>query len=132
MTVNMEINSNVLLEQIYLDILREQEVNKNVKRELEPIINALPKNKGKRLQNILEQYQNNKAKSLVSKMSVDLKQLFINSNDNSFQIADEVTRRIEDIIDVDFNLMTTKEKNSIQPKLNASDKISENIHLNKY
>ena len=124
-------NHNKTLTDIYKRILSEIEITSTLNKDLDLIIESLPEIKRDRLLAFKTAHHYGLIFKLINEIYSELKFLDFDVIIDSDIIRDEAQKRMQDIIDMNYNAMPSSEKSAIDLKLKSLDRISEKLK-NKY
>jgi hypothetical protein len=113
----------------------EKFIYENVIENIQNISNYLETNKKERLLNVAIRINEEHKRILLEKIASKIDNNILDKNFehlNSENLNIKINKRMDEIVDANFELMSNAEKKEIDKKLNALDSIKETIKTNKY
>lgn len=113
----------------------EKFIYENVIENIQNISNYLETNKKERLLNVAIRINEEHKRILLEKIASKIDNNILDKNFehlNSENLNIKINKRMDEIVDANFELISNAEKKEIDKKLNALDSIKETIKTNKY
>ena len=113
----------------------EKFIYENVIENIQNISNYLETNKKERLLNVATRINEEHKKILLEKITSKIDNNILDKNYehlNNENLNIKINKRMDEIGDANFELMSNTEKKEIDKKLNDLDSIKETIKTNKY